>query len=231
VPAHIDGYRATYLRFKKGSFLLGAEQQPVPPGTEYVAVSVSESWVRLEKNTPPVRIPREPDKPFPRRDELGDLDQRLWPLFADKPCDPWTHRLELLLVERETGRPVIFSIGTTTGKPAVEDLCRLTVFQRRTRGPRARPIIKPKVGTMQLRLGPVLVPQFEVIDWIDSAEMPEAASSQLQSDVMEHLERRSAIDPKAKTAGLQPSRRKAEPSRPKAKDVSWDDDLDDIVKY
>jgi len=93
-PAHPEGYRAQYMGFKKGQYLKRAEQTPVPLGTEYVAVSASESWVRLEKDTSPVRIPREPGKPFPRRDELGDTNQQLWPVFADKPSDPWTHTLD-----------------------------------------------------------------------------------------------------------------------------------------
>ena len=82
-PAHPEGYRSQHLRFKKGQYPLGVEQTPVPLGTEYIAASASECWVRLEKDTPPVRIPREPGKPFPRRDELGDTDQRLPGLWSD----------------------------------------------------------------------------------------------------------------------------------------------------
>jgi hypothetical protein len=172
---------------------------------------------------PPVRIAREADKPFPRRDELGDTDERLWPEFAGKPSDPWMQCLELLLIDRETGRPIIFSTATRTGRPAVEDLCRSITFRRRVLGPKARPVIKLKAGTIQARVGPVLVPQFEVIDWVDAVQMPEVAPSQLKADMTTHIQQ-PPIGPDVKTAGLgNPPKGKKTPPLP------WKDDLDDEI--
>jgi hypothetical protein len=232
--------RVEYFKFRKGQFLRG--QEPVSPALLskmlFIAVAVSESWTRLEKGEPPIKIRRERDKPFPRRDELGDLDQRLWPLFADKPSDPWTRPLELLLVEKETGRPVIFSIATDSGRPCVEDLCRLITIQRRIRGPQAKPIIIFQAGTRNSRNGPLAVPQIKVVEgpWVDEVGSGSGSApgpTRLQQDLTDHIEQRSTIDPKANVAGIG-----AEPAKPargqrgKAPPPPWEDnDLNDEIPY
>ena len=234
--------RAVYMRFVKGTYELGAEREPVPLGRQFIVIAAKEGWARLVRGEDVRRVPREPGKPFPQRNELGDTDQSQWPLFDGKPSDPWRLSIELLLIEKETGRPVIFVTTSLTGREAVTDLCRLITYQRRSRGPNAKPIVSIGVGTYRSRRGPVATPKFTIVDWIDSDDLeppagcgePPAGSgptspplAKLATDLTEHLEQRSAISPTAQSTDA-PTR----PQRNKPKQPSRDsDDLDDEIPW
>jgi len=239
-------FRAVYMRFVKGTYELGAEREPVPSGTEFIVIGATESWVRLARGEAVRRVLREPGKPFPQRNELGDTDQSQWPLFDGKPSDPWRLSNELLLMEKETGRRVIFSTTSRTGREAVADLCRLITYQRRSRGSNAKPIVSIGVGTYRSRRGPVATPKFTIVDWIDgdSSEPPPESGptspplsspplSQLANDLTEHLEKRSAISPTEQSTGASAHpRRKKSASRESTPRPPWDsDDLDDEIPY
>ena len=71
-------FRAVYMRFVKGTYELGAEREPVPSGAQFIVIAATESWVRLARGEPVRRVLREPAKPFPKRNELGDTDQSQW---------------------------------------------------------------------------------------------------------------------------------------------------------
>ena len=205
------------------------EEQPVPSGTEFIVLAAGEHWLRLERGVKPVRIPRELGKPFPQRSELGDLDPKFWAVFADKPSDPWTDMLELLLVERKTNRLVLFQIGTITGKPCIEDLCRIVTNERDTRGPRAKPIIALKVGMVPTKNGPIPIPQFEIVGWVDGVE-PETVPSKLAADLTAVLEKRSVIDPSAKRTGANDNAKGVVGKQKRRKEPVWTantDELDD----
>jgi hypothetical protein len=229
-------FRAVFMRFVKGTYELGAEREPVPTGTQFIAVAATEGWVRLARGEPVRRVQREPGKPFPQRSELGDTDQSQWPLFDGQPSDPWTLGNELLLTEKETGRPVIFTTTSWTGREAVADLCRLITYHRRSRGANARPIISIGVGSYRSRRGPVATPKFAIVHWIDGDHsgpaIAEPAQSNLTTDLIEHLETRSAIAPTAKSTGAEHPRRKKSASRKSTSRPPWDsDDLDDEIPY
>ena len=238
--------RAVYMRFVKGTYELGAEREPVPLGTQFIVIAAKEGWARLVRGEDVRRVPREPGKPFPQRTELGDTDQSQWPLFDGQPSDPWRLSNELLLMEKETGRRVIFSTTSWTGREAVADLCRLITHQRRSRGPNAKPIVSIGVGTYRSRRGPVATPKFTIVDWIDgdSSEPPPGSGptspplsspplSQLANDLTEHLEKRSAISPtEQSTRASAHPRRKKSASRESTPRPPWDsDDLDDEIPY
>jgi hypothetical protein len=224
-----SNFRAVYMRFVKGTYELGAEREPVPSGTQFIAITATEGWVRLARGEPVRRVQREPGKPFPQRSELGDTDQSQWPLFDGQPSDPWTLSNELLLIDKETGRPVIFATTSWTGREAVADLCRLIIYQRRSRGTNAHPIISIGVGTYRSRKGPVATPKFTIVNWIDGERpepaIAEPAQSNLTTDLIEHLETHSAIAPTAKSTGAaEYPRRKKSASRKSTSRPPWDSD-------
>jgi len=216
--------RIAFMRFIKGNYLLGMEKENVPLGTEFLVRGASEGWVRLVKNEPVQRIPRQPGVPFPTRAELGDDDDSKWPLFDGKPSDPWCLSNELLLTERQTGRAVIFTTTSFTGREAVSDLCRLITYHRRSRGAQAKSIVAIGVGMANFGRGPVAIPKFTIADWLDSEAEPEPEPkppSPLQNDLTEHLQGRSVLSGTEKSTASVP-RRQRKKSAPKA----WDDDND-----
>jgi hypothetical protein len=225
-----SNFHAPYVRFVKGVYECGPEKELIPLGTEYITVAATEGWVRLVRGEPVRRIPREPGQPFPTRNELGDTDQSVWPLFDGTPSDPWMLSNELFLVEKETGRSLIFSTTSWTGREAVADLCRLVTYQRRSRGAKTRPIIALGVGTYRSRRGPVATPKFSIVHWIvgdiSDAVAVDPPQSQPAMDLTAHLEKRSAISPTADVTGA-PAPSHAKPTPP-----SWDsDNLDDELPW
>jgi hypothetical protein len=215
-----DNFPTSYLRFKKGTFVL-ADGATVPVGTAFLALAATELWMRLERDQKPVRVLREGDNPLPSRPELGDNDPDLWPAFDGKPSDPWARTYELMLVEEQSGRPIIFSTSSYTGRSEIENLCRLITIERRTRGSKARPIVKIGCGVWNSRRGPVAVPKFDIRGWVGEEDVPELPPTKLQADLTEILEKRSVIAaPAAPRSG---KHKKVEPP-------PWDsDDLDDAI--
>jgi hypothetical protein len=219
----IDSIRPTFGRFVKGLYTVGSAREPLPHGTRCVVHGAAEGWQRLVKGEKMRRIPRRPNEDFPKRRDLGDLDQDEWPTFDGKPTDPWRQVNELLLTVCETGRPIILSISSDTGREVVSNLCREILYGRRTRGPTAKAIISLGATTENFRFGPVAVPKFTIVDWIDGDGTPEPLQS--QPDVTEHIERRSMINPAARSATKRTSKQKQGQPR-------WspsDDDLDDDI--
>jgi hypothetical protein len=218
----IDAIRPAFAKFTKGLFLVGSDHETLPHGTKCIVHGASEGWARLVKGEPLQRIPREPNKAFPTRNELGELDQSQWPLFDGKPSDPWRLVNELLLTVCDTGRPVFLSVSSSTGGEVVCDLCRLITYQRRSRGPTAKAVIALGASTLMFRFGSVAIPKFEIVDWIGSNGQ-EPQPSKLQNDLTEHLQAKSVIDPTAKSTATQaPKRKKVQPA-------PWVDDLDDEI--
>jgi hypothetical protein len=217
LPVAGTAIRAPYMRFKKGNYLLGQEESLVPLGTAVIALQATEGWVRLVRDEPPRKIPREAGQPFPMRTQLGDTDQSKWALFDGKPSDPWQMATELALIEQATGQWMIFTTTSATGRGAVADLCRLITYQRRQRGDNAKPVVEIGTGMITLRFGPIAIPKFKIIDWIQIEAPPVAA------DQTEVLEKRSTIAGDAKTTGPKRSRKKPE--------VPWNEDLDDRNPY
>jgi hypothetical protein len=232
LPAHVEddgfdlvgtpteqSFRASQLKFKKGLF--SRDAAPVPPGTCYTAIAAMVVWLRLMRDEKPQEIVRAPGKPFPRREELPDQDQSRWVPFDGQRSDPWRLESRLLLADTVSGDPVVFATSSVTGRTAVEDLCRVISFQRRTRGPRAKPVIELGVTTRDLKFGPVAIPTFKIVNWVDeTAEPGPAAASPLQAQVIEQLGQRSAID-----AAATPAARKPKKAPPPWADDALDDEI------
>jgi hypothetical protein len=219
-------FHAPYMDFRLGEFLLGPEREVVPHGTKFVVHAATEGWVRLASGEAPQRIPREPGKPFPQRSELGDTDQSQWPIYNDKPSDPWMLQYELLMTGLETGQAVILRAKSWSAREVVADLCRMVTFQRRRRGPGAKPIAVIGAATRPHRLGSYRVPRFDIVDWVGAEAVPEPAPSPLAKDLSEHLQQSSVLSGDEKSTATKPrsQRRKPAPA-PQGNDNDLDDKL------
>jgi hypothetical protein len=219
--------RAKYLSFKKGKWLFNYDNdEPVPIGTTFVLHGAKQGWVRLAKGEPVQRISREAGQHFPARAELGDTDQSKWAKFDGKLSDPWSLSNELLLSAEDTGHSVVFSTLSWSGREAVEDLCRLVVYQRRQRGDSAKPIIAIGTASRKSPHGPYDVPSFTITRWVGAEEAP-AAPSQLSADLSAHLGAASTIPGNATTTGPLPQPRRRKQSADSAPPVA--DVLDDSI--
>jgi hypothetical protein len=170
---------------------------------------------------------REPGKPFPTRKELGDTDESEWPIFNGAPSDPWMIQIEVLMTERETGAPVILRAKSWSARDIITDVCRMVTFQRRQRGPNAKPIIAIGAASRPHPRGSYKVPVFTINDWVGADAVPEPAPSELAKDVSEHLQVRSIMSGTEKTTTPR-SRRRSKKASSSSED---DNDLDDALPW
>jgi hypothetical protein len=113
----------------------------VPPETEFVALlhETQKGFIRFNEGAPPeVRmVSIRADAEVPRREELGDLDQRTWPYGLDgNRQDPWKEQIAFPLARRDAGgelfvyvargpvalnSPICLAVGGVTpkGKPVL----------------------------------------------------------------------------------------------------------------
>jgi hypothetical protein len=240
-------FHAKRMSFKQGVYRWGSDQEVVPHGTKFAVVKATEGWQRWEDGQVVQRIPREPGKRFPTREELGDTDKSQWPLFNGEPSDLWQLQYELLMVERETGQPTILGVTSWSAREQVEDFCRLVTSRRRQLGANAKPIIALTVVTRsRVKGGFYPAPAFPIVGWLGATEAdstvvpfdggpkpaePGAAAvpepSQVAKDLAEHLQTHS---PSGTETSAAPKRR---PRHKKPEVPPWQDDsdLDDEIPY
>lgn len=91
------------LKFAKGKFYAGQDNEIVPEGTRFIARmdELLVGWIRWEDNKPTDQVMGRLGSGYqpPRRNELGDNDQSMWERDTQtgKPRDPWQFSNYLLL--------------------------------------------------------------------------------------------------------------------------------------
>jgi hypothetical protein len=117
------------LKFSKGDWLVGQDNEDFPVGTQFVA-NMNElliGWIRWYDNKPTDHIMGKVVDRYqpPRRDELGDMDPAEWELDGDgKPRDPWQKSNYLLLKGMQTGELFTFTTGSQGGRDAVGNMSK-----------------------------------------------------------------------------------------------------------
>src|SRR6478609_3508895 len=106
-----------YLKFSKGEWLLGQNDDEIALGRKLAANmdELSIGWIRWADGKPAERrmgLLSQGHRPEPR-DQLGYTDQSLWETDSDgKPQDPWTFTNELPVVEVESGEQLMLSMSS-----------------------------------------------------------------------------------------------------------------------
>jgi hypothetical protein len=217
--------RARLLRFVKGAWLAGVERAVVFPGSRAIALALNEGWVRIVRGEAVQRVARQPGEPVLAREELGELDTEMWPLFDGRPSDPWGYTYALLLQFCSDGRRLTFETRSVTGASAVRDLAAAVTWHRRIEGNSAKPIIELNVGTWQSDRGPNPIPRFDIVDWINGNQPAAAANRPVVSSATQ-----SALQQKLGASGQvfpQPRRRSQteQPAEKKPVSEALDDEL------
>lgn len=174
------------LKFKKGTY--ECDNEKVPHGTEFVAhcVGWTKSWIKFVGGQ---RVDQKlyrvaEGKRIPDREELDDLDPRMWgPGPNGQPSDPWVFQF-LLPLENKAGDLVLFVTSSIGGRRGVADLMK-SYSRRVTRtGVSENPIIKLSQAMMPTKMfGDVPRPAFEIVGWDGGAR--EAVRNIIPPDTMQ----------------------------------------------
>ena len=180
--SNIDAYLAStaaesgkFLKFAKGEWLAGVDEEEIEAGTEMVVnlvgvtcghIKWQDGAVVDESMTPIV------EGLFTQRESLGDLDRDLWETDDDgQPKDPWTRTTKMPLKDPASGGELIY---TTSSRGGIGAIGRLVSAIRRgqRQGMAGLPVIRLDVGSYKHRqYGKVFVPSFPVISFRSEAEL------------------------------------------------------------
>lgn len=164
------------LKFSKGDWLAGEDQEEIEAGTQLVAdmESLSIGWVRWQDNKPDQQIMglvKDMYRP-PLRATLGDHDEEKWETDNNgNPRDPWqfSNYLVLKLPGETADEENLFTFATSSkgGLGAVGELCKVYGKAMRSR-PDEFPIVALQVDSYMhpnKEFGRIKFPIFEVVGW------------------------------------------------------------------
>ncbi len=180
--ANIDAYleattaeSAKFLKFAKGEWLAGVDDEEIEAGTEVVPniVGIACGHVKWqnkevvdESMTPII------EGMFTPREALGDLDRDAWDVDDDGvPRDPWTRTTKMPLKDPATGEEFVYSTSSRGGIGAVGRLVS-AVRRGQRQGNAGLPIIRLDVDDYKHKqYGKVFVPQFTLVGFKSEAEL------------------------------------------------------------
>lgn len=173
------------LKFSKGDYLIGQDNEDMKEGTQLVANmdELMVGWLRWEDNKPTDQIMGRVTDGYqpPRRNELGDDDKSKWEIDNDgHEKDPWQFSNYLIMKSVEGDEIYTFTTSSKGGLSAIGELCKTYGKAMRQR-PAEFPIVSLGVDSYQhsnKAFGRIKVPLLTVVGWASKAEFAEALSNE-----------------------------------------------------
>jgi hypothetical protein len=176
------------LKFSKGDYLVGEDNEEVEEGTQLVANmdELMVGWIRWADSKPTDQIMGRVSDGYqaPKRNTLGDDDKSKWEVDEQgRERDPWQFSNYLILkTPGQTGEDALFTFTTSSrgGLNAIAELCK-TYGKAMRQKPDEFPVIALGVGSYQhsnKSFGRIKFPILEVVGWAPRAEFVEALEGQ-----------------------------------------------------
>jgi hypothetical protein len=176
----------TLLKFSKGDWLAGEQNEEIPLGTQFVANmdELMRGWIRWEDGKPndhrmgPVAQRFQP----PRRGELGDLDKSQWEVDEKgNERDPWQESFYLLL--KGTGDDdelYTFAASSKGARDCIGALCKDYSKGKRMQKEGMFPVVA--IGTdhydhPKKEYGRIKTPVLKVVGWAPATVFDEAGAA------------------------------------------------------
>jgi hypothetical protein len=155
------------LKFRDESFLIGGNEHMPENVTQLIVVSMTTLWTRWAgEGKPPTHLITRSGQSHPRRDELPDQDEALWPKGLDGKADPWADTRHVTMIHDTSAQVYTFTTSTHGGRIAVSELKDAIALRRRVR-PGSCPVVELTTAPMKTRFGERLRPAFKVVGWIE----------------------------------------------------------------
>lgn len=177
----------TLLKFNKGDWLLGKDDEDVEVGTRYTAIMdrLDIGWIKWVDSKPEEQRMGKLIEGFkpPRRKDLGDDDEAEWDVDdTGKARDPWQFTNHLILrTPGTTGEDeddlFTFAVSSRGGLNAIGDLCKVFGKGFRMR-PDEWPIVELGVNKYKhsnKEFGIIKVPLLTVVGWESKVPAPKLA--------------------------------------------------------
>jgi hypothetical protein len=171
------GDQKPILKFQKGDWYLGQENEEIPNGTK-LAANIMEAewgWVRWSGGKPAERrmVRIATGAQAPTRDTLGHLDRELWDRDnAGKPRDPWQFMVDIPAREIAGQKREVMLSG---GSKGWEGCCKalFAAFGKGMRENGGKTPIVQLAGDKYSHgeYGVVKTPKLELVEWKAPAEL------------------------------------------------------------
>lgn len=184
--ASLRTFVGSLLKFNKGDFLFGQDNEEMEVGTKLVACmdTFSVGWVKWVDNKPQQQLTgllMEGFKPAPRS-TLGDLDDAEWEVdTSGKARDPWQYTNFVVLKRPGKNSDDLFTFTTSSkgGIGALGALCKYYGKEMRAK-PDAFPIVELQIDKYKHsnpEFGLIKVPVFKPVGWEQKSlfKLPAAA--------------------------------------------------------
>lgn len=189
------------LKFSKGEYTAGQNDEEVPMGTKLVAnmEDLSVGWIKWVDGTPAEHVMgRVADGYIPvARKTLGDHDESEWDTDNDgRPRDPWQMTNYLLLKSTKSDDLFTFTTSSAGGKNAIAELCKQFGRQMRQH-PDEHPVIEIGKDSYKHKVkeyGKIFTPKFTLVGWVDKTGFVTAMEAAAQADLDEDTEEAGAIE-------------------------------------
>ncbi len=172
-----------FLKFSKGEWLLGQNNEEQPLGRRLVAnmSELSIGWIRWKDGKPAERRMGFLSQGFrpEARDALGHTDEALWDTDNDgKPQDPWTATNELPLADPETGEQMTFAASSKGGIGGIGNLCKAYGKEYRLQGDKVPVIELRRDSYMHPVYKKLYVPVLPIVAWVENGSVPAPAPAE-----------------------------------------------------
>jgi hypothetical protein len=199
----------TLLKFNKGEWLAGKEEEEVPIGTEFVVAAhlLQSGWMRWEDSAPVeilMGLRSEGFRPAPR-ETLGYTNKDEWGELNGQKIDPWRRADLLLMADPENGDIYTYSPMSDGGLSAVKMMIKEYGANIRVK-PNDIPVVK--LGSEWYKhptYGKIYKPVLEIVDWRDMNDM---SFTPVDEEENEAQEAKSAAKP-ARASAQKPAPRAA----------------------
>lgn len=203
----------TLIKFSKGDWLMGQDDEQLEPGTQFTAVmsQLTVGWIKWVDSKPAEQIMGKVAEGYqpPRRKELGDLDDTEWEVDSNgRPRDPWQFSNHLVL--RKVGTDgsdeedlYTFATSSRGGINAIGELCKAYGKQFRQKSDQY-PIIELGVDSYvhsNKEYGRIKTPVLTLVDWEAITPDQKSKAPAKKAAAKEPEKKASAKEPEKKAAG------------------------------
>jgi hypothetical protein len=177
------------MPFIDGRYYLGTSKyrEEFATGTQLAVLEIRSGY-KIWRDNKPIQFITEVDGRFPRRAELGYLDEREWPPGpGGKPTDPVQNSREILFIDPKTCAVFTFCSASAGGRSATDDLDS-AVRNARLLRPGVVPLVSLEWQPMPTKYGQKSKPFFRILSWsIPNAEVTALAPPDGLNDAIPDL--------------------------------------------
>jgi hypothetical protein len=192
------GARLTYI---KGKFVFGRDKELLPLGTLLVAImrEVRHGYIKWScGKIVGASVGRVIDGFKPNRNELGDLDEELWPVggLSGKQEDPWQKTIYIPMVTPDGATIYTFQTHSFYGREAAYGLLALYASQGADH-PGLYPVVElGSAISKSAKFGDVPSPTFKIVDWLGRPQLslPDSTIKTVVEEEVESAKPEKVID-------------------------------------